>query len=74
METLSDSEPWNVDPQLYPIPWRHELAMPPRRPLKLAFVFDDGVVKPQPPVERVVRELAAKLKSASHKGIFLKKL
>jgi len=66
MESLSSSEPWNIDPQLCPIPWRHELAKPPQRPLKLAFIFDDGVIKPQPPVERVIHEVATKLKAAGH--------
>lgn len=64
METLLASEPWNLDPHLLPIPWRQELTIPPQRPLKLAFIHDDGVIKPQPPIERAVRELAEKLRQA----------
>lgn len=68
MEALSSSEPWNSDPQIPPIPWRPGLAKSPQRALKLAFIFDDGVVKPQPPIERAARELAGKLKEAGHEG------
>jgi Asp-tRNA(Asn)/Glu-tRNA(Gln) amidotransferase A subunit family amidase len=69
MDALLASEPWNRDPQLLPIPWRQELTIPPRRPLRLAFVHDDGVIKPQPPIERAVRETAANLAQAGHIGI-----
>jgi len=68
MQTLLSSEPWTVDPHLLPVPWRYELAQPPSRPLKLAFIYDDGVIKPQPPVERAARETAEKLKKAGHEG------
>jgi amidase len=68
MEALLDSEPWNIDPGSVPIPWRRELASVPDRPLKLAFLFDDGVVRPQPPVARAMRETATKFKAAGHEG------
>jgi amidase len=69
METLLESQPWDVDPGLLPIPWRKELTVPPSRPLKLAFIFDDGLVRCQPPVERATRLLADKLKAAGHEII-----
>ncbi|EOD52200.1 putative acetamidase protein [Neofusicoccum parvum UCRNP2] len=62
-------DPWNVDPRLFPVPWRKELAELPKKPLKLAFIFDDGVVKPQPPVARAIREVAEKLKAAGHEVV-----
>jgi amidase len=71
MDSLLSSSPWNVDPGLLPVPWKQDLAEPPSRPLKLAFIFDDGIVKPQPPVERATRELAEKLKRAGHEGVYL---
>lgn len=37
------------------------------RPLVIGLMVDDGVVKVHPPVERVVREAAAKLQAAGHK-------
>lgn len=68
METLLGSEPWTVDPQLLPVPWRKELAVFPQRPLKVAFIYDDGIIKPQPPVERAVRAMASKFLEAGHEG------
>jgi amidase len=71
METLLASSPWNVDPNVVPIPWRKELASPPaNRKLKLGVVFDDGVVKPQPPVARAMRETVDALRAAGHEGMY----
>ena len=69
MENLLGSQPWNIDPGCIPIPWRKELATPPSRKLKLGFVFDDGMVRPQPPVARALRETASKLAAAGHEGM-----
>ena len=69
MERLLDSKPWNVDPSAIPIPWRTELATPPTdRKLKIGVVIDDGVVKPQPPVARAMRETVRALCEAGHEG------
>ncbi|KAB2579761.1 putative amidase [Lasiodiplodia theobromae] len=69
MDSWLGTSPWNADPRIFPIPWRKELAAPPQRPLKLAFIFDDGFVKPQPPVARAIREAADKLKAAGHEVV-----
>ncbi|KAJ5222842.1 uncharacterized protein N7469_009082 [Penicillium citrinum] len=67
MERLLASEPWNLDPAAIPIPWRKDLASPPKaRKLKLGVVFDDGVVKPQPPIARAMRETVQALRDAGH--------
>lgn len=68
MEGMLDSQPWDIDPGCIPVPWRKDLAAPPARKLKLGFVFDDGVVRPQPPVARALRETAAKLAAAGHES------
>lgn len=69
MENLLASKPWNVDPNAIPVPWRKELALPPTdRKLKLGVVFDDGVVKPQPPIARAMRQTIAALRAAGHEG------
>lgn len=71
MESLLASHPWNLDPYTVPIPWRKELAAPPaNRKLRLGVVFDDGVVKPQPPVARAMRETVDALRAAGHEGKF----
>lgn len=70
MESLLKSDPWNIDPGAIPIPWRKELAAPPTNSkLRLGVVFDDGVVKPQPPVARAMRETVDALRAAGHEGI-----
>ncbi|KAF3046345.1 hypothetical protein E8E12_003243 [Didymella heteroderae] len=59
--------PWDQDPKCSPIPWRSELfknAL--SRPLRIALMTDDGVVRIHPPVARVLEEVAAKLKQAGH--------
>lgn len=68
MESLVESNPWETDPRVLPVPWRRELAIIPPKRLKFGFIVDDGVVKPQPPVERALRETAEKLKAAGHEG------
>ncbi|KAJ5367489.1 hypothetical protein N7541_001430 [Penicillium brevicompactum] len=70
MESLLASEPWKVDATAIPIPWRKDLATPPAdRKLKLGVIFDDGVVKPQPPVARAMRETVEALRAAGHEVI-----
>ncbi|KAL2363101.1 hypothetical protein RJZ56_004003 [Blastomyces dermatitidis] len=68
MKAVVSSRPWETDPRALPIPWREELTKPPARPLRIAFIFDDGFVKPQPPITRALRETAAKFKAAGHEG------
>lgn len=70
MESLLASNPWDIDPTAIPIPWRKELAAPPKdRKLRVGVVFDDGVVKPQPPVARAMRETVQALRAAGHEGM-----
>ena len=67
MKALIDSEPWNVDVQLAPIPWRSNLCTK-TKPLKIGYIIDDGIVKVQPPVARAMREVISALKKAGHEG------
>jgi amidase len=66
MESYSSISPWTTDPQIFPIHWRTELAVPPRRPLKIGYILDDGVVRCHPPIQRAMQEMIAKLKTAGH--------
>lgn len=71
MDHLLASRPWRIDPAAIPIPWRKELAaLPTDRKLRLGVVFDDGVVRPQPPVMRAMRETVQALRDAGHEGLF----
>ncbi|KAI9740487.1 MAG: hypothetical protein M1834_005067 [Cirrosporium novae-zelandiae] len=69
MEALTESEPWKLDAHLIPIPWRKDLTLPPERKLKIAFLVDDGILKPQPPVERTTLEMMEKFRNHGHEVI-----
>lgn len=71
MEALMETRPWEMHPRLLPIPWRREEAKVPEKKLKVAFVLDDGMVRPQPPVARATRLVQDKLERAGHQGRFL---
>lgn len=55
-----------LTPQAIPIPWR-DVTLPEK--LTIAVMYDDGVVKPQPPLARALRETVDKLKAAGHEVI-----
>ena len=62
-----DAAPWNLDPKCCPIPWRSDVfADMQSRPLTIAVMRDDGVVKPHPPIGRVLEGVVAKLRQAGH--------
>jgi amidase len=69
MEALPAAKPWEIDPQVIPMPWRSELCTT-TKTLKIGYIIDDGVIKVQPPVARAVREVADALRAAGHEGIF----
>ncbi|PGG97214.1 hypothetical protein AJ79_09297 [Helicocarpus griseus UAMH5409] len=69
MESVISSRPWETDAKALPVPWRKDLAKAPTRPMRVAFIFDDGVVKPQPPISRALRETADKFRAAGHEVI-----
>jgi len=65
MKALIDQKPWLKEPSILPFPWRFEqdwLQLD-KKPLRVAVLWDDGVVKPHPPVTRAMKELSAKLSS-----------
>jgi len=61
-KTIIDAEPWNKEPSLLPLPWKEEDAFKGRK-LKVAVLWDDGVVKPHPPVTRALKQVVEKLKA-----------
>ncbi|KAI8721544.1 Amidase [Fusarium sp. LHS14.1] len=67
MEALEGACPWEQDPLVSPIPWRKEkCSVPPGKKLRIGFVVDDGVVRPQPPIARAIRKVVALLQGARH--------
>ncbi|KAF2728866.1 amidase signature enzyme [Polyplosphaeria fusca] len=66
-KAIVDSAPWLLDPKCNPLSWRSDVFNDVQsRPLVVALMLDDGVVKPHPPVSRVVEEVAEKLRTAGH--------
>ncbi|KAF2677776.1 amidase [Lentithecium fluviatile CBS 122367] len=65
-KTIVDSEPWQADPKVLPIPWR---AVPRKNKLKIAILWNDGMVIPTPPVTRALKDTVQKLKKAGHEII-----
>lgn len=60
MKTVLTAKPWVIDPTLVPIPWRDEesyLKRDSRTALRVAVLWDDGVVKPHPPITRALKEV-----------------
>ncbi|ESZ96477.1 acetamidase [Sclerotinia borealis F-4128] len=66
-KSVLDQEPWLVDPQVLPIPWRrHEEILP----TKLCFAFGyDPMVQTTPPVTRAMEMTKAALLAAGHEVI-----
>ncbi|CAL5869433.1 uncharacterized protein PFLUO_LOCUS3662 [Penicillium psychrofluorescens] len=53
-----DQEPWDVDTSLVPIPWKKVI---PSRDITIAIMWDDGCVRPHPPITRALRHARDKL-------------
>ncbi|CAF4807039.1 unnamed protein product [Rotaria sp. Silwood1] len=62
MKTILDTEPWRIDPSLVPIPWR-TITLDSKN-LTVAVMWDDGVVRPHPPIIRALCETVEQLKKA----------
>ncbi|KAI9702272.1 MAG: hypothetical protein M1820_006204 [Bogoriella megaspora] len=67
MKTLIDAKPWFREPSLLPMPWSegrqigHFGWKHSRRRIKIGVLWDDGVVRPHPPIIRALTEVVAKL-------------
>jgi amidase len=69
-KAVVDAKPWDQDPKCSPIPWRSDIFEDAQsRPLVIAVMRDDGVVRPHLPVSRVLEEVVAKLEQAGHELI-----
>jgi amidase len=62
-KAVVDAQPWLVDPKCLPIPWR---TVEPKKKLKIAVLWNDGIVMPTPPITRALKETVEKLKAAGH--------
>jgi Asp-tRNA(Asn)/Glu-tRNA(Gln) amidotransferase A subunit family amidase len=66
-KTLIDAKPWLYQSSLLPFPWRGDEDLLPKADgktkLKIAVLWDDGVVKPHPPITRALKTITEALKS-----------
>lgn len=63
MKTVIDAKPWLHEPALTPICWNSDFSGYTNRPLKIAVMWNDGVVTPHPPIERELHETVAHLRT-----------
>lgn len=61
IKTLIDAKPWLKEPSLLPFEWKEADPFADKK-LKVAVLWDDGVVKPHPPVTRALQQVVEKLK------------
>ncbi|KAL4877316.1 amidase signature domain-containing protein [Aspergillus karnatakaensis] len=57
-----DQEPWDVETSLAPVPWKR--VSPPTNNIRIAIMWDDGCVRPHPPVMRALKYAREKLQAA----------
>ncbi|KAI1205783.1 amidase signature domain-containing protein [Annulohypoxylon truncatum] len=67
MKELVQMKPWEHDARCAPVPWRDEIFQEFRsKPLTIGLLTDDGVMRPHPPIIRVLLSLVEKLQAAGH--------
>jgi amidase len=62
-KAVIDGQPWFHDPRCIEMPWRERTA--PAK-LKIAVMWNDGIVIPTPPVTRALETTVEVLKTSGH--------
>ncbi|GKZ44298.1 hypothetical protein AbraIFM66951_006187 [Aspergillus brasiliensis] len=65
-QAIIDQEPWDIETSLAPIPWKRAK---PTKDMTVAIMWDDGVVRPHPPITRALKHAKAKLQAAGIKVV-----
>ncbi len=66
VKTIIAAKPWLKEPSLIPMEWKDMSGLwKGETKLKVAVLWDDGVVKPHPPITRAMNEVVEKLKSSA---------
>ncbi|KAJ5090528.1 hypothetical protein N7532_009212 [Penicillium argentinense] len=65
-KAVIDQEPWEDETSLVPLPWKNAT---PKKDMTVAIMWDDGVVRPHPPVTRALRVAKEKLLAAGIKVV-----
>lgn len=63
---VTNAKPWLTDPKCIPMPWNKAET---KKKLKIGIMWDDGMVRPTPPVRRALKETADKLRKAGHEVV-----
>lgn len=66
METVLAAKPWFTEPSLVPIPWHKSTNLTDQlhgKRLKIAVMWDDGVVIPHPSITRALTMMVDRLKA-----------
>ncbi|ORY59987.1 amidase [Pseudomassariella vexata] len=66
MSAILGGKPWDVETMLVPIEWR---KLAPNKEMTVGILYDDGIVKPHPPMVRALKIAAEKLNSAGIKVV-----
>jgi Asp-tRNA(Asn)/Glu-tRNA(Gln) amidotransferase A subunit family amidase len=64
VKTIIDGRPWLKEPSLVPIPWRDVDRVKARKKLRVGVIWDDGVVRPHPPILDALTRVVEKLKES----------
>ncbi|KAI1325985.1 amidase [Xylariaceae sp. FL0255] len=68
LKTVIDLKPWDFDARCVAVPWREDVFRETlKRPLVIGVLLDDGVVRPHPPISRVLRSAIEALRAAGHR-------
>ncbi|KAJ5675727.1 hypothetical protein N7462_008624 [Penicillium macrosclerotiorum] len=60
-KAVLDQEPWETETSLMPVPWK---TVTPTRNMNIAIMWDDGTVRPHPPITRALQLVKEKLTAA----------
>lgn len=58
------SEPWLHEASLIEIPWKASKKV--SKPLRIGVIFNDGIVRPHPPITRCLKQTVKALEAAGH--------
>ncbi|OBA24320.1 amidase [Metschnikowia bicuspidata var. bicuspidata NRRL YB-4993] len=65
---INQGKPWVADCTTLPLAWR-KAEKPKPEDLTIAIMYDDGIVKPTPPIARALKTVAQKLQAAGAKVV-----
>ena len=64
--SVGHGRPWLREPSLVALDWRDPASFFPDRKLRVGVMWDDGVVKPHPPIARAMEDVVGRLKSSAN--------